>query len=197
MIIVQIGANRGYDELTSIIKDLLVTKLILVEPLNKFNDSLLKCYSHIKDLYIENIAITDDPNQETSLFFLHEKMDGNLEQASLLECHVNKVFNKSEYTSEKTYENQLIKTQVDCSTINKLFDKYKLNKIDILFIDAEGFDQRIIKSIDFKQFDIKKIYYENMHIDKNELSCFLENLNYNVVNETEYSKNNSIAIKKH
>jgi hypothetical protein len=195
MIVVQIGANRGYDELTDIIQNIYIDKLILVEPIKKFNNNLLTCYSHIKNLFIENIIITDDFNKNKEYFYLHEKMDENTEQASLLESHINKVFNKSKYLIDKSYKDQLLKTEIECSTINNLFNKYKLINIDILFIDAEGFDDRIIKSIDFNKFNIKKIYYENMHINNFEISSFLKTLGYSVKNGTPYTINNSIAIK--
>jgi FkbM family methyltransferase len=195
MIIVQIGANRGNDELTSIIKDIFVNKLILVEPMSKFNKSLLKCYEGIDNLFIENIAITDDVDKKSEVFYLHEKMDENVEQASLLKSHINKVFNRPEYTSDKPYDLQLIEMKVNCSTINELFNKYELKNIDILFIDAEGFDSKIIKSIDFDNFNVSKIYYENMHIDAVDMSNFLENLGYKVSNGTSYTPHNSIATK--
>lgn len=195
MIVVQIGSNRGYDELTNLIKDISIDKLILVEPMKKFNDSLLKCYSHIQNLFIENIIITDDINKNKECFYLHKKMDENTEQASLLESHINKVFNKPEYLINETYDEQLSKIEIECSTINNLFNKYKLNNIDILFIDAEGFDDRIIKSIDFNKFNIKKIYYENMHINNLEISNFLKTIGYSIINGTSYTTNNSIAIK--
>lgn len=195
MIVVQIGSNRGYDELTNLIKDISIDKLILVEPMKKFNDSLLKCYSHMQNLFIENIIITDDINKNKECFYLHKKMDENTEQASLLESHINKVFNKPEYLINETYDEQLSKIEIECSTINNLFNKYKLNNIDILFIDAEGFDDRIIKSIDFNKFNIKKIYYENMHINNLEISNFLKTIGYSIINGTSYTTNNSIAIK--
>jgi FkbM family methyltransferase len=195
MIVVQIGANRGNDELTSIIKGMSVSKLILVEPMSKFNESLLKCYEGINNLFIENIAITDDVNKKSEKFYLHEKMDENVEQASLLKSHVNKVFNRPEYTFDKPYDVQLIEMEVSCSTINDLFTKYELKNIDILFIDAEGFDDKIIKSIDFNNFNIKKIYYENMHINMLDMSDFLIKMGYDVSNGTSFTPHNSVATK--
>jgi hypothetical protein len=70
-----------------------------------------------------------------------------------------------------------------------------VDSIDILFIDAEGFDSKIIKSIDFDNFNVSKIYYENMHIDVVDMSNFLENLGYKVSNGTSYTPHNSIATK--
>lgn len=191
MNIVQIGSNRGYDELTELIKNIDIEKLILVEPISKFNNSLLQCYSDVKNLSIENVAITDDPFQKKLCFFLHQDMDENIEQGSLLESHVNKVFNRPEYNIEDSYENKLLKIEVNTTTINKLFNKYNLINIDILFIDSEGFDDKIIKNIDFNKFNIKKIYYEDMHINNTDIINFFKNLNYEV---QKYSNYNSVAI---
>jgi hypothetical protein len=122
-------------------------------------------------------------------------MDENVEQASLLKSHINKVFNKPEYTFDKSYEDQIMEMEVNCSTINNLFKKYELKNIDILFIDAEGFDDKIIKDIDFNNFNVSKIYYENMHIDTSYITNFLEGKGYKVSNGTSFTPHNSIAIK--
>ena len=187
MNVVQIGANRGNDELTDILKSKQVDFILLVEPLEKFNSSLAKCYSYIKTVCIENIAITDELDKETITFYLHNQMDENLEQASLLNSHVLKHFNDKNAVTEKT---------VNCMTINKLFDKHNLIDIDILFIDAEGFDDRIIKDIDFGKYNINQLYYENMHIDKHMMRQYLESKNYSVQDGTSVTANNSVATKK-
>jgi FkbM family methyltransferase len=160
---------------------------LLVEPLEKFNNSLLNCYSYIENLFIENLAITDEENKDYITFYLHNNMDENCEQASLLKSHVIKHFPSVDSVTEKN---------VKCIKINNLFDKYNLKDIDLLFIDAEGIDDKIIKSIDFEKYNINTIYYENMHIDKNDMSIFLENKGYEVINGTDITQNNSYAIKK-
>ena len=186
MNIVQIGANRGYDELTSILEGKQVDFILLVEPLKKFNHSLFNCYKHIKNMHVENVVITDEKDKKQISFFLHDRMDENLEQASLLDSHVLKHFQS---------QNQLKEEIIDCITINELFDKYNLFDIDILFIDAEGFDDRIIKDINFKKYNIKQLYYENMHIDKQAIRIFLENEKYTVQDGTSVTGNNSVATK--
>jgi hypothetical protein len=79
-------------------------------------------------------------------------------------------------------------------TINNLFHKYELTDIDILFLDAEGFDDRIIKDIDFSQFMIRNIYYENVHIDNQSITEYLQSLGYSVKNGTKFSIHNSLAV---
>jgi len=199
MNIVQIGSNRGNDELTEIIKtmEVEIDFLLLIEPMKKFNESLLLCYSNIKNIKIENIAIVSDPTIKSTIFYLHEKMDDNIEQASLNRSHIDKVFNRPEYiTPEKSHDSQIIEKEVECSDLNSTLNKYNLNNIDILFIDAEGSDDSIIKSIDFDKFKVDKIYYENMHIDNDSLELFLRERGYSTIKGTPYSIHNNIAIRK-
>jgi hypothetical protein len=69
---------------------------------------------------------------------------------------------------------------VKCLSINNLFKKYNLVDIDILFIDTEGIDDLIIKSIDFDTFKIREIYFENLHLTQNDIYSFLENKGYSI-----------------
>ena len=62
--------------------------------------------------------------------------------------------------------------------MNNLLDKYNITELDILFIDTEGFDDKIIMSIDYEKFNIKSIFYENLHIENNPLIEFLNKKNY-------------------
>jgi FkbM family methyltransferase len=177
MIVVQIGANRGNDDFTEIIKNKYIEKLILVEPLDIHNEKLNECYKHITNKHIENIIITDDENINKSKIYFH-KLDGieygnNFELASLNKQHSLNI--RSHYN-----ENDLIEKELKSLTLNKLFEKYDLFKIDLLFIDTEGYDEKILKSIDFNRFDIEEIYYENLHCDINSLRTFLEKKNYKV-----------------
>ena len=64
---------------------------------------------------------------------------------------------------------RVVKTSIESITINDLFEKHNLSKIDILFIDAEGIDDIIIRSIDFSKIEINQIYFENLHIKINTL----------------------------
>ena len=105
-------------------------------------------------------------------------MDGfefgnNYELASLNKEHS---FNIRSYYDK----NELIEKEIDSTTINELFDKYQLIKIDLLFIDTEGYDEKIIKSINFEKYDISELYYENLHCNTYDLRYFLETKNYEI-----------------
>lgn len=177
MVVVQIGANRGNDDFTEIIKNKKIEKLILVEPLDFHNQSLNECYKHLSNKYIENVIITDKIDEKKAIIYYH-KMDGfefgnNYELASLNKEHS---FNIRSYYDK----NELIQKEIDSTTINELFDKYQLIKIDLLFIDTEGYDEKIIKSINFEKYDISELYYENLHCNIYDLRYFLETKNYEI-----------------
>jgi FkbM family methyltransferase len=184
MTIVQIGANRGYDDVTEIANQISPDRIILVEPFNEHNESLQECYKHIPECYIENIAIVDDPELKTATIHYHDQDSvgrDRFELASLNKNHFIKI-RESYYTEEGMRERI-----VPSVTINQLLDKYQLTDIDVLFIDTEGFDDMIIKNIDFSKYNIKEIYYEILHIDANSLRAFLESKGYTIEREVGFT----------
>lgn len=167
MNIVQIGANRANDDLTSLIGDQQPSKFIIIEPLAIHNEHINNCYNWVENKIIENIAIVDD-DLESVDFYYHADDGPNYEVASIDENHIlNHRYSKS----------GIIKINVSCSTINKLLKKHKINNLDILFIDAEGMDEKIIKSINFSEYTINKIYFENLHL-KTDINSYLKDKGY-------------------
>lgn len=176
MNIVQIGANKGCDSINkgsddffNLIKNFSISKLILVEPLSIHIEDLKNRYSNIKNVFIENIAISDKSIKEID-FYYHEK-DGPLYfVASTDPSHIL----KHGYPKEG-----LLKITVPSFCICDLFDKYDLLTIDVLCIDTEGLDGDIIKSINFEKYKIKEIYYEHTH-QKFDISEFLIKNGYEI-----------------
>lgn len=192
-VIVQIGSNRGNDSLTRLVlKD---DFILLVEPFDKFNDDLKRCYSFVKNLHIENLLIVDNDKDE-EIIYSHRDMDWfssngepltfHNEQSSILKSHVLKHFPD---------ESGLIEHKIKCITLNKLFEKYNLRDIDILFIDIEGLDDVVIRSIDFNKYNIHKIFYEELHINNEKLDFFLNNKGYNVRKKVLLNEMTTMAIK--
>lgn len=56
-------------------------------------------------------------------------------------------------------EKKIIKIQ--SKPLNKIFDEYKVKKVDYLSIDTEGSEYQILNSIDFDEVDIRVITTEN------------------------------------
>lgn len=186
MKIVQIGTCVGNDDLTKLIENVDPEILVLVEPMSIHNDKIKQCYFDKNNLHIENLAITTN-NQDEMIFYYH-KDDGPMYEVASTD--INHII-KHGYEIEG-----IVELKVKCITINELFDKYGLQKIDILFVDAEGFDDRIIKSIDFTRFDISKIYFENLHLKDNTIFNFLEKLGFRITKNVGYNGWSSLAEKK-
>jgi FkbM family methyltransferase len=186
MKIVQIGTCVANDDLTQIVKESQPELLVLIEPMSIHNQKINECYLGINNVFLENIAITVDETQEIS--FYYHKDDGPMYEVATTD--INHIF-KHGYGSEG-----IVELKVKCLTINNIFEKYNLSKIDILFIDSEGLDDKIIKSIDFKKYEIPKIFFENLHIKDNDIYNFLIGLGYKITKNVGFMGWSSLAEKK-
>jgi hypothetical protein len=171
--IVHIGAFEGNDELTKIVKKIgaeNIENLFLIEPNIKCNKKLVDCYKGF-NFSISNIVITDDDTKKMESFFIS---DGHESISSILESH------PLGHRGVETTTEYVLK----CSTINNFLEKNKINNLDILYINASGFDEKIIKSIDFNKFNISEIYYENCKItDNDKLVNFLQSKGFKIQRE--------------
>jgi len=173
MNIVQIGANRGDDDLSLLIKLIPITKLILVEPMKLHNDALISYYNWVENKFIENVVIDVNSNEDVE-FFYHEN-DGPYYELSSLDK--NHFYPRHEHVkSNDGIKSFFIKSM----NINDLFIKHDLSVIHKLFIDAEGHDENIIKSIDFNRFKIHQLFFENLHIKDKTIYSFLEDKDYEI-----------------
>lgn len=187
MKIVQIGTNTGNDDLSKLIQDNQPDLLLLVEPMKIHNEKIEDQYKWVKNKVIENIAITTDSSSEQETSFFYHKNDGPLyEVASIDPYHILK---------HGYHPEGIVELRVECKTINALFEKYNLQQIDILFIDAEGLDDHIIKSIDFSKFKINEIYFENLHIKNQDIYQYLNKLGYSIIEKVGMNGWSSLAKK--
>ena len=163
MNIVQIGCNDGNDDAYKYISKYKnnIENLVLVEPLTEFNEDLHKRYSGL-NYYIENSIITDTEDKEMAFYVVDGAARNFTEISSLDSSHI-----------QKHGQSKIKEMKLPAMNINQLFEKYNLSTIDHLYIDAEGYDARIIKSINFDKFYIDRIEYENLHIDNDDIEKFL------------------------
>lgn len=187
MKVVQIGANRGSDDLTQIINGTQPEILILVEPLEIHNEQLKKGYEWVENLHIVNVVISNTDEEELE-FFYHLDDGPGFEVASLDRKHIYE-------RHTHMLEDRITSIKVKNTNINKLLKKHEISQLDILFIDAEGADDEIIKSIDFDEYNIKKIYFENLHIKDNNIYNFLKEKGYKITEKTGTNNWTSLAEK--
>jgi FkbM family methyltransferase len=125
---IQIGTNDGNDYFNKICQKYKPQKLILIEPHKHLNESIRYAY---KDLNYEliNCAITDDENcSEIKMFNVNTP-----QHSSILPL--------------KNWNKEIQTTIVPAKTLKTILNEQNINKVNLLYIDTEGFDSFIINSI--------------------------------------------------
>lgn len=70
--------------------------------------------------------------------------------------------------------------EVDCISMKRLLEKYEITQINLLSLDIEGGEEKILRSIDFDQIKIGVIVVENNFNDEG-IRSFLSSKNYILV----------------
>jgi FkbM family methyltransferase len=174
--IVQIGTNNGNDDVRNFCISVKPDFILLVEPFKIHIDSIKKNYeSLINNVVIEDIAIFPDETKETvKLFYTIEDGPKKAPDCSFQVTSVNSTHVIKHYP----HLTDLDSFEAKCMTLNKLFDKYNLRKIDYLFLDIEGIDFEVLISIDFDKYDIKHLQIEHLHLDNQKLIEFMTSKGY-------------------
>ena len=159
--LIQIGANDGlrFDILNYYIKKYNI-KSILVEPIKKNFEDLKNNYKECGNIIFENLAIS--VNNEISYLY-------KVNPTKLKNYHGDHYigitsFNMNHLIKHGVKKNDIIKEKVNSISINNLIIKHNLNKFDLLFVDAEGYDADIVS--DFLSYSLIRpiIIFEYLHV---------------------------------
>ena len=181
---VQIGA---YDGRTSDPIEALVHgrhwRGILVEPQPDAFERLKRNYAHSPGLIFENVAIADHEGSHPLYMlkdeFAHLAKGDYRMLSSFYPEHVTKHLTKQVDAREA-----LQSIQVRCLTLSGLLAKYGIHSLDLLQIDAEGYDYQILKMVDFRKIKPRIIRFEHVHLsaaEKGECLQLLVSHDYKVV----------------
>ena len=123
-------------------------------------------------------------NSETKkkLYFL-----GDLDSKNTLDLNHKNWLGKHFNINKKDFKIKIVKTK----TLNEILNKNKLYNIDFLNIDIEGHEFEVLKSVNFKKFNIKVICVELINFNKfsgnkkNQLISILKKNKYKFVDKSE------------
>lgn len=192
--IVQIGAyigDSGNDPLAKFLKQTLPTRaasVILVEPIKMYFDQLRKNYSDLPGVIFENVAVAETRGERTFYYldadpvaFGHPEWLRQL--SSLRADRMTSIWDsyEADKTLQEFYLAHRAQTTVQCVTLQDLLEKHKITKLDLLQIDAEGYDYEILKSIDFQRIKPRFINFEHTLLSSDErMACraMLESAGY-------------------
>lgn len=179
---IQIGANDGvsFDRLFHFVvkRD---SRGIVVEPLK---DLFLKLVENYKK-YPGVVAVNKAIHASQKIAILHRVDPDKLPEmpdwasgiGSLLPDHHKK---------SNTPSNLIIGEEVECLTLMELIRENGVKHVDLLQVDVEGYDDQIIKMIDFSLVKPKFIKYEHANISlkqRKNTSKFLKKNGYKLFEE--------------
>lgn len=147
-------------------------KVLFVEPIPYYFD-LLKLNSQrlTPEVCFENSAISDIV-EDVELAYLNISNIEKYEQfykgcSSIVENGqpINRYLRKIDTNDLSIHK---------CSTItfDMLCEKWDISEIDYLQIDCEGYDQRIVNSIDLDKFSINKLKFETHYLSDDFINIF-------------------------
>ncbi|MCH9035900.1 MAG: FkbM family methyltransferase [Chloroflexi bacterium] len=157
-----------------------------VEPQRKAFERLVTNYKNNEGLMFLNAAICHD-NHKRSLYKVTPEMVeiypnfggcARFDYQSLLR-NIQKGFNRLGINEEP--EKYVEVEEVECITFSELLNRFDITRIDLLLIDAEGFDYEILKMVDFARITPKIVIYEHHHVmdaDQQAANSLLKNHHY-------------------
>ena len=170
--LMQIGANDGsrFDNINKFIKEFDVNG-VLVEPVPYYFDQLKETYSNEKNLILENCAISEKSG-EINIYFVKKEFLNNYDE------HVRGInsLDRNHLIKHNIKSAHIYEQKVKSLCIKDLIKKNHIKYLDLLVIDAEGYDGNIV--IDFlKNIEFKPILiFEFIHIKHTIFSEVIKNL---------------------
>ena len=157
--LIQIGANDGlrFDSINKYIKKY-KPKSILVEPIKEYFNELKKNYENCENVFFENIAISVNDQ----INYLYKVKSKDLDK---YDEHIKGIssFDIKHLITHGVKKNHITKEETESMSIVTLFKKYDFD-IDLLLIDAEGYDSEIVIDL-FQNSNFRPIIiFEYIHV---------------------------------
>lgn len=164
---------------------------LLIEPVKDYFEKLQENYENRENLIFENVAITD-ASEEREIYTVDRDAISSGEVPFW--CNgISTLKPDGPIITRKGIQDKVFAEIVKCCTFQDLVDKHQLQQIDILQIDAEGFDYEVFQQIWSCGFRPKLINIEIVHMSedqKNSLQELLHNNHY----QTEIEGDDLIAV---
>ena len=169
--IVQIGSNDGKtgDPLYELLHKNKEWKALFVEPIPHYFEKLKQNYPDNNRFTFENVAVNNgeelefhwvDPTAKNTfpdLPFWFEQL-GSFDRQHILNQLNEKI------------APFIISKKLKGSTLPEIFDRNEIKKLDLIHIDAEGYDWKILSQLDIEKYQPKFILFEYHHLTKAELA---------------------------
>lgn len=167
MNLVQIGVWKANDDFSKFVKSQLgVDNILLIDAMDKHDEEVKECYDGIPYEFL-HVAVVANPDQKQATFYASSDNNGYGAVSSLVPNHILK--------HGVRIQEEMV---VPAKTLTEIFDERGLVNIEVLAVDAEGFDDKILLSLDLNKYNIKFITYEQIHVDTKKVKEHLHKHGY-------------------
>lgn len=154
------------------------TKVVLVEPIREYFDLLCESYSNIPGIEFENVAIAETEGVMDMYRLNVDPVEYGYpawlaQLSSLKKERMEELWDEYDRNPDykQFYLEHRIVEKVACMTLQQLLDKHQIRQLDLLQIDAEGYDFEILKTLDFDKSKPRFINYERVLLQDDEPAC--------------------------
>lgn len=174
---IQVGANDGKfgDPLRRYILGC-DWRGVLVEPQPEAFEQLRQNYAGCEDrLFFENVAVTTGPQSEITLYRArasYQQTDRNTVSASSVASIDARVTSYQLKVSPSDLEAIRVKT----SRLDDLVAKYALRQFDLLQIDTEGHEWKVLQTLDLSKTQPTLIQFETGHLSQPDFGRIADHL---------------------
>lgn len=197
--IVQVGAYIGdtdndplFDFLTEHLHSKSVAegrdaKVVLIEPIGEYFEQLRENYKGTTCIAFEKVAIADSDNPLEMYRLNADPVEAGFPEwlsqlSSLKKERMEQLWDSYERMEEaqQWYLEHRVVESVDCMTLDQLLAKHNLQSLDLLQVDAEGYDYEVLKTLSFDKVKPRFINFERVLLNEQEAECraMLESLGY-------------------
>ena len=168
---VQVGSNDGLqgDPICGLINRYSNWRGMLIEPVPFIFERLKQNYNYSDRFIFENVAIS---NKSGSRKFYYVSRKAKEELGDKLPYWHDQLgsFDKNHILKhiDGILEPYIVETEVETITLPELLDKNNVDKIDLLHIDTEGYDYKVLSQVDFSKYRPSVILYEDKHLSTQE-----------------------------
>jgi FkbM family methyltransferase len=166
---VQVGAHDGvsFDPVNYLIQTHR-WQGIRIEPVPELFQKLKDLHRGNHAIKVENLAVAESRGTRD---FYRLKSDSNTPKWETgLGSFLKEVVAKHR-PMIPDFDGRLVSEKVPCDRLSNVLAKHEVQKVDVFFIDTEGYDFEIIKQIDFDRHVPKAILFEHKHLGKHTKAC--------------------------
>jgi FkbM family methyltransferase len=183
--VVQVGAFVGdtaNDPLYGFVRDVCARRpgsvAVLVEPVAEHFARLRDNYADVPNVRLENVAVADAPGvrpfYRLGVDPVAHGFPGYLAQlGSLDEDRMGSKWDR--YERRQDHKGFVLAHRVvdlvPCVTLHDLLARHGIADLDLLQVDAEGYDYRILRTVDFARCRPRFVNYERVLLHEDEPAC--------------------------